>query len=86
MPEAFNDLGANKTAGIQAKVYEYISRFKKVAFADIMLMHWREINQQDLQAVLNTLESMGAIKYQTINSVVYYYKPKVKEEEKNAKA
>lgn len=76
MPEAFNSVGLNKNAGVQARIYQHISQFKQISFEDLMTAFWRDVDTTQMQSILETLTQMGSIRMKMVGTANYYWSTK----------
>ena len=82
MPKVFSGVGKSKSADVMVRALTFIAAKKEVRMRDLMQQFYYDADKQDMERVIETLESTGCIKVDyvgeggsDINRVIRYKKP-----------
>lgn len=64
MPRAFSGLGKHQMADVMSSVLGFIAHRKEVTLGEILKIHKDDVNYDDLEILIRTLQTMGAVEVQ----------------------
>ncbi|HUR99058.1 MAG TPA: DUF3987 domain-containing protein, partial [Pyrinomonadaceae bacterium] len=72
MFDAFGASGDNASSPILRKIWTTIKRENEISHAELLRIHWRDVDHRDLIGLMETLNNMGAIRVFKQGSKVIY--------------